>query len=163
MGLYLQEIQFFLVLFHAKPPDIPVNLLAWQKSWGLRSYPNQNEAKNSEFNYKRLQSDACPIEVAWPSHVTAAVPHLASVLQPGNADAPLQLLLWELSSVVNPEWSANVHLWLFSEMPQVFWPWNTKIAIVTLTRWWLQLTVIFSLCLGLGVNCCCFLSTPQSP
>lgn len=85
-----------------------------------------------------------------PSHVAAVGPHLASVLWPDNAGAPLQLLPWELSSGMNPEWGANVHLCFFSEMPQVFWPWNTKIAIVTLAQWWFQLTIIFSVCLDLG-------------
>lgn len=133
------------------------------KSWVVWNYPNQNEAKSSEFRYRHLQSGACPIEVVWPSHVTVAGPHLASVPWPVNAGASVQLLPWELSSGLKAEWSANVHLWLLSEMPQVFWPWNTKSAIVTLAQWWLQLTDVFSVCLCLGVNCCCFLPTPQPP
>lgn len=103
------------MFFHAKSPDISANLLTQQKSWGVWNYPNQNEAKSSEFNYGQLQSHACPIEVACPSDVAAAGPHLASVLQPDDAGAVLQLLPWELFSGMNPEWSANVHLWLFSE------------------------------------------------
>lgn len=46
--------------------------------------------KSSKFNYKLPQSHACPTKVARPSHVAAAEPHLASVLQADSAGSPLQ-------------------------------------------------------------------------